>query len=382
MTIGKRILRLRKEKQLSQQALANKLNVSRQTVSKWENDLTLPNLEDLTNLSHIFQITIDELLNQGIEKQDDIKSLYQQVQIVFEKTEKETKLKNCINYLLIIICFISTLFTVSTGFQIKKFNDIYHQQSSSKQEIFSVNILDVETMSEFFVGISNTSGGRIPEGYTELNTNKFNLEKRTVSLSYQFTLKEYYEDTKMDISFDGKNFPLEKVNNNTFVFNEEISLQDYENVIVRINHPNKYTEEVDIGKNKNCYYLTFVLFATTSFYLPVDYGPNLVELDKINYILDPTRDSLQRYIGYRFNSGDIKLDIYNQNEHLLVSENFELGKKAEKKLDIKLPINERLKVIATITVNNQKVVMTGTLVPTKNANDRIYVSFNQIAGMV
>lgn len=62
MTIGERLLNLRKEKNLSQEELANILDVSRQTVSKWETDQSTPDFDKIVPLCNYFGITTDELL--------------------------------------------------------------------------------------------------------------------------------------------------------------------------------------------------------------------------------------------------------------------------------------------------------------------------------
>lgn len=62
MTLGENIVRLRKEKGLSQEDLASALAVSRQSVSKWETDASVPELEKLLKLSELFEITLDELV--------------------------------------------------------------------------------------------------------------------------------------------------------------------------------------------------------------------------------------------------------------------------------------------------------------------------------
>ena len=62
-TIGKRISEQRKSKGLKQDELAEKLLVSPQAVSKWENDLSCPDISVLPELSKILGITVDELLS-------------------------------------------------------------------------------------------------------------------------------------------------------------------------------------------------------------------------------------------------------------------------------------------------------------------------------
>ena len=61
MTIGERLLKLRKEKNISQEELANELDVSRQTISKWETDQSLPDSDKIIPLCKYFGITSDEL---------------------------------------------------------------------------------------------------------------------------------------------------------------------------------------------------------------------------------------------------------------------------------------------------------------------------------
>ena len=63
MTLGKRIAFLRKDKELKQDELAEKLGVSPQAVSKWENDQTCPDITLLPELAKILGVTVDELLS-------------------------------------------------------------------------------------------------------------------------------------------------------------------------------------------------------------------------------------------------------------------------------------------------------------------------------
>ena len=62
MTIGEKLLNLRKQKNLSQEEVANCLNVSRQTISKWETDQSTPDLDKIGPLCELFEISADELI--------------------------------------------------------------------------------------------------------------------------------------------------------------------------------------------------------------------------------------------------------------------------------------------------------------------------------
>ena len=63
MTLGQKLKDLRKRFCLSQEDLGDKINVSRQTITKWENDEVLPDANNLSLLSRIYGITIDSLLD-------------------------------------------------------------------------------------------------------------------------------------------------------------------------------------------------------------------------------------------------------------------------------------------------------------------------------
>lgn len=62
MKFNEKLIKLRKEMGLSQEELGNKLNVARQTVSKWELGETTPEMDRLIKMSEIFNITLDELI--------------------------------------------------------------------------------------------------------------------------------------------------------------------------------------------------------------------------------------------------------------------------------------------------------------------------------
>ena len=69
MTLGENIVRLRTQKNWSQGDLADALDISRQSVSKWETDSSIPELDKLLKLSELFGITLDELVRgEGVPK--------------------------------------------------------------------------------------------------------------------------------------------------------------------------------------------------------------------------------------------------------------------------------------------------------------------------
>ena len=75
MSLGERIHHLRKARGLSQEQLADSLNVSRQAISKWETDQSSPEIENILALSRVFSVSTDELLGSDIAKNNATSSL-------------------------------------------------------------------------------------------------------------------------------------------------------------------------------------------------------------------------------------------------------------------------------------------------------------------
>ena len=67
MKFNEKLIKMRKEKGLSQEALGEKLDVARQTISKWELGETTPEMDKLVKLSELFEISLDELIKDDSE---------------------------------------------------------------------------------------------------------------------------------------------------------------------------------------------------------------------------------------------------------------------------------------------------------------------------
>ena len=79
MSIGERLISLRKSKNLSQERVADKLNVTSQTISKWETDQSMPDLDKIVPICELFDISTDELLSgnksRKVEEKEDQKTI-------------------------------------------------------------------------------------------------------------------------------------------------------------------------------------------------------------------------------------------------------------------------------------------------------------------
>lgn len=127
MTIGKRISELRKQKKLSQETLAEELNVSRQAVSKWENDLTIPDMENLLALAQLLGVQ-PEYLIYGTEPQ--------------QKTEQrpEPSQKPKKDWTKRILCFLLVCAIVFGAYYCYR----WHEDA--------VHVMEMEQMCTFYAG--------------------------------------------------------------------------------------------------------------------------------------------------------------------------------------------------------------------------------------
>ena len=85
MNLGSNLYNARKKSGLSQEEVAEKLGVSRQTISKWETDETLPDIRQSKKLAVLYHLTLDEL----IDFDADVK----EIEDMIEKTSEETQKK-------------------------------------------------------------------------------------------------------------------------------------------------------------------------------------------------------------------------------------------------------------------------------------------------
>ncbi len=97
MNIGEKILQLRKKEGMSQEELAEKLNVTRQTISKWETNQSAPDFEKIIPLCEVFNIKADELLRGEIEEKDQTDD-----KIIRKKTALKVSISVFLYFLAII----------------------------------------------------------------------------------------------------------------------------------------------------------------------------------------------------------------------------------------------------------------------------------------
>ncbi|MBR2640672.1 MAG: helix-turn-helix transcriptional regulator [Oscillospiraceae bacterium] len=111
MTIGEKIYKLRTERNLSQGELSEMLEVSRQSISKWENGAATPDLDKIIKLSEIFGITIDEL----VKSNEVSASAEEKPQTIIIKKESNFPPRKIIGTILLSLSLIVTVVLLAAG---------------------------------------------------------------------------------------------------------------------------------------------------------------------------------------------------------------------------------------------------------------------------
>ena len=116
--LNENIRAFRKSKGLSQQELAIKLNVVRQTISKWEQGLSVPDSEMLISLSEVLETPVSKLLGETVAEMeaDNIKAISEKLEVInLQLAQRKTTRRKVIRWLLISLCAIIVVVFVAVG---------------------------------------------------------------------------------------------------------------------------------------------------------------------------------------------------------------------------------------------------------------------------
>lgn len=205
------IVYLRKQKQMTQETLAEKLNVSRQAVSKWESGLTEPDIQTLIQLSEIFEVSLDELI-KGEHQEDDVVEKP-------NKTKKSTiTMKKYIMMLIIIVIGISLLGLIGTN------NDKNNNNSNENTEVNSWEINQQLKKYDF-----------IHYAYFDIDVISYNKQK--LLFNGHVSAWDFLEKGHITIHYkDGSEevIELSKKELNTFEFEKEIPAKNIKDIVIEL----------------------------------------------------------------------------------------------------------------------------------------------------
>lgn len=106
----------RESKGLSQEELAIKLHAVRQTISKWERGLSVPDADMLISMSEIFELPVSTLLGENlpVAKADDLKTIAEKLEVVnLQLSERKKTQKKIIRWALISLCLIIIIVVIA-----------------------------------------------------------------------------------------------------------------------------------------------------------------------------------------------------------------------------------------------------------------------------
>ena len=171
MKFNEKLIELRKKQGLSQEELGYKLDVTRQTVSKWELGETTPEMAKLVEISKIFNVSVDELTNDS-EITTNVNPIIEG-QPIQDKKPKDKKVLIIIVTLLILV-IVGIVGKVATTFMaVNKFDEITNQgvEQEAKgflEKIFSLLNKALDQQEDVIDNLNNSDAESIKDGMENL----------------------------------------------------------------------------------------------------------------------------------------------------------------------------------------------------------------------
>lgn len=114
--LSENIKAVRKSKGLSQEELAVKLNVVRQTISKWEQGLSVPDADMLISLSEALETSVSALLGEPVAeaKADDLKAIAEKLEVInLQLARQKAARRKALRWLLIALCAVTVIISAA-----------------------------------------------------------------------------------------------------------------------------------------------------------------------------------------------------------------------------------------------------------------------------
>ena len=215
MIFKEKLLELRKQKGWSQEELGNNLDVSRQTISKWESGQSTPEMEKLVKISEIFEISLDELI---IGIKNEVKDSVEE-----NKDDKPKKSKIKIVFMILLILVLLLFFGVIT-YRVGCFKKILDVAGVLTNFYSEDNYRITESLMITKNGVQNAEEGYEKEYYS-LNSQKMMQDARIFP-----TKKVYLSDDGGILEFNLKTNEYKKFNI------DEYNNEEYDRLIRRNYH--------------------------------------------------------------------------------------------------------------------------------------------------
>ena len=264
MSFGSNLENLRKQKGWSQDKLADKLHISRQAISKWENGTSKPDIDNVKSISNIFSIGIDELLDNELPDRA--------AKLDVEKEEKKENVIQVIKYMIIAVVLIYlisvigkfiSLLTIVNGIQNYANLDNYHYVITTYED-------NEITKKEEYWYDDNISKS-IDTIYEENNMNSIvtNINFKEETGDIYDEINDFYKE----IDYNEIMYAKQNLNNGNKMlmqFPSEIRKFNFINTMTNILNPDKFT--INISNSS-------INIKVNEFYIVLDkqtFLPNLI----------------------------------------------------------------------------------------------------------
>ncbi len=264
MSFGSNLENLRKQKGWSQDKLADKLHISRQAISKWENGTSKPDIDNVKSISNIFSIGIDELLDNELPDRA--------AKLDVEKEEKKENVIQVIKYMIIAVVLIYLisvigkfilLLTIVNGIQKYANLDNYHYVITTYED-------NEITKKEEYWYDDNISKS-IDTIYEENNMNSIvtNINFKEETGDIYDEINDFYKE----IDYNEIMYAKQNLNNGNKMlmqFPSEIRKFNFINTMTNILNPDKFT--INISNSS-------INIKVNEFYIVLDkqtFLPNLI----------------------------------------------------------------------------------------------------------
>lgn len=186
---------LRKQKGMSQETLAQQLNVVRQTISKWEKGLSVPDADMLTQIAEFFEVSVSELLGSKIEEEKNFNEIATHLALLNEQLVNRNRRRRKVFKAVIISVVVVVLIPIIMGIAGMTGMILYRVQPQSSETLTSVEMVCTLNDEEYIYHITYDDQYRIIEcGGDAWIADHVQTEKVSDANILMAQIEDYFED--------------------------------------------------------------------------------------------------------------------------------------------------------------------------------------------
>lgn len=186
---------LRKQKGMSQETLAQQFNVVRQTISKWEKGLSVPDADMLTQIAEFFEVSVSELLGSKIEEEKNFNEIATQLALLNEQLASKSRRRHKVFKAVIISIAVIILIPIITGIIGMTGAILFRIQPQKSETLTSVEMVCTLNDEEYIYNITYNDQYQIVEsGGDAWISDHVQTEKISDANILMAQIEDYFED--------------------------------------------------------------------------------------------------------------------------------------------------------------------------------------------